>query len=440
MPWHVIKKGETLSGLAAKHGLKSWQTIYQHPNNAVFRKNRPDPDRIQPGDRVYVPNPRLRRHPSAVDNKHQFRVRTPKVQPPALEAEVLEVRWKSGIKAALAKTTIKAPHWKKGTNVLDGNGSKRAGVYLIESKGGSHDVDVKVKVTKSENVSGTGKLLGSLGSLSVEGTCPTAVGEHTVAAKIKKLPDKISWTRGDATWGLEVSSASLSVSLKNKTRLEVFTILAAPAGFYTKGVWVEALRFLCDKVGATGVKSSRMAIQKITRHCHGGHGLRYDTTSGAPAYGAGPSGGTFKLDKYIKASLKVVNCYDQAAAVQALAGALGIAGKWSYQGRPPGLKSFGLIKVTDLVGVGSCNNPFFKSNGSAKIVASTDPKRTGFGNHAFIDLGGRILDACAGPHVATETPTQYLSASVDFAEMTRRGLTAAQAADITFKAGVTKVE
>jgi len=357
---------------------------------------------------------------------------------PVLEGEVVAVTWKSGIKAAWAKATIHEPHWQKGLNVDDGGGSKRAAVYLLKNKAGSQNVEVQVNITKSQNVTGKSKLIGTLGNLRIEGECGTSAGKHTVSAKIKELPDKIYWAKGDILWGLDVPSMSRSIVLKNQTRAEVFVILDKPAGFYKKGVWVEALRFLCDKVKVTGDKDGAGVLKKISKYCHGSHGLRYDTTSGAPVYGCGGHGGSFKLDKYIKATLKVVNCYDQAGGVQSLSGALGVATSWCYQGTSP--KIFGLIKTTDLIGVGNCNNPFYKSNGSAKIVPVTDPQRTGFGNHAFCEFAAKILDACAGPHVGSEDAVHYLNASVDYAETTHRGHTAGLAADIVRPAGVTKVE
>jgi len=54
MAQHTIVKGETLSVIAAKHNIH-WRELYHHPNNADFRRKRPDPDRVFPGDRLWVP-------------------------------------------------------------------------------------------------------------------------------------------------------------------------------------------------------------------------------------------------------------------------------------------------------------------------------------------------------------------------------------------------
>ena len=57
MAIHRVLPGETLSLIAKKYGLRSWQDIYNHPDNAMLRKNRPDPNRIMVGDQVVIPGP-----------------------------------------------------------------------------------------------------------------------------------------------------------------------------------------------------------------------------------------------------------------------------------------------------------------------------------------------------------------------------------------------
>jgi len=367
-----------------------------------------------------------------------------------IEGKILSVTWKSGIKVSKGKQLIKGPHWKKGENVNDDDDcSIRAAVYLInKSQKGNQDVDVQIEI-KSLNISGNAKLTGSIGNLSIEGECKkTSTGIHNVTAKIKELPDSISWNKGDIQWGLEVPAINRTIIMKNRTRVEVFTILDTPGSFYKKGVWVEALRFLCNKkVNIINEKEVPEVFKKITEYCHTSHGLKYDTLSGESLYVSskygGALGGTFKLDNYIKASLKTVNCYDQAGAIQALSGALGIKAIWCFQCLQP--KIFGFIKKTNLIGVGDCNNPFFKSNGSKEIVPDNDPERTSFSNHAFCKLESKIFDACAGPHLGTENAKQYLDSSVDYKETKRRNEIAGIASDILYQdidkevTGITKV-
>ena len=102
------------------------------------------------------------------------------------------------------------------------------------------------------------------------------------------------------------------------------------------------------------------------------------------------------------------NCYDQAAAVQSLASAVGVASVWQF------LKPFGFIRPTNLVGVGLCNNPFFGRYEPLKLVAPDSDRRTAFGNHAFaVTLDSKVVDACAKPHLGTETVPEYLIDSID---------------------------
>jgi hypothetical protein len=336
--------------------------------------------------------------------------------PPDTEfaAELVSVTFKSGVKTSHAQAEVTPPHWEAGkeaaieddwTDMAKKLGlpaapySKRVAVYLVKGKAGaSYDVEVKLKVTKSKNVSGDGKLRGNFNGLSIEGTCPTGTGEHTVVATITEPPETIQSYRGKIGWGIEVDSASLSVEL-GTTLAEIYFILGKPTAPYSAdGVWAEVLRFLCGKVGVVGQNDGKDAAQKITTYCHSAHGLRYDTDHGASHYGVGPLGGDFELKDYIARGIPSCNCYDQAAAVQALSGALGVSVGWRY------LRPFGYIKPTNLVGVGQCNNPFFGSDDSKKLVAVDSPDRTAFGNHAFASAPSKnILDACAGPHTPLES-------------------------------------
>ncbi|HYK87801.1 MAG TPA: hypothetical protein VE398_03475 [Acidobacteriota bacterium] len=354
-----------------------------------------------------------------------------------LKGMMIEVTWGSGIKVSYSKATVPAPHWRQGLAVADGAGSNRPGVYVLKGKG-SDALTVKLRITENKNVSGSATLKGNLGGLQMEGTSPTAVGEHTVGVKITNLPDSIQRYRGDATWRLDVPDLGSSISLDNPTRLELYVVLDTPASVYDPpGVWTEVLRFLCDKVGVIGMKMPKDVAAQISKHCHSSHGLKYDTFSGAPAYGCGGGGGVFQLNSYIVAAKTVVNCYDQAGAIQSLCGAVGVKLTWYY------LDPYGFIKTTNLVGIGACNNPFFSSNGSSAVMPVDDPKRTAFGNHAFGGLAGKVLDACAGPHTGGEDKAQYCAAAIDSATtlygLYGGGFRAGMAGDIAEPGGVSKV-
>ncbi|MEA2563913.1 MAG: hypothetical protein QOH06_5417 [Acidobacteriota bacterium] len=78
MPFHDVKPGETLLGLAAANGLESWKDIFDRPENAELKKTRPDPGILKAGDRIFVPNRVMRQEASLVDAKHSFKVSRPR--------------------------------------------------------------------------------------------------------------------------------------------------------------------------------------------------------------------------------------------------------------------------------------------------------------------------------------------------------------------------
>ena len=66
---YKIVKGDWLNKIARSHGLASWKDIYYHPKNAGFRKLRPDPNSICPGDEVWVPEIALKGHKTGTGKK-----------------------------------------------------------------------------------------------------------------------------------------------------------------------------------------------------------------------------------------------------------------------------------------------------------------------------------------------------------------------------------
>lgn len=55
MTIHTVQKGDNLSKIARQYKLKDWRVIYNHPENAAFRKRRKNPNLILPGDEIYIP-------------------------------------------------------------------------------------------------------------------------------------------------------------------------------------------------------------------------------------------------------------------------------------------------------------------------------------------------------------------------------------------------
>jgi N-acetylmuramoyl-L-alanine amidase len=56
MKYHTVSQGEHLASIALSYGFRDWNTVYQHPNNDAFRKKRPNPNVILPGDQIFIPD------------------------------------------------------------------------------------------------------------------------------------------------------------------------------------------------------------------------------------------------------------------------------------------------------------------------------------------------------------------------------------------------
>jgi hypothetical protein len=54
---HEVEEGETLASIARLYGSRDWRVVYRHPANRWLSRQRRDPDRIFPGDRVVIPAP-----------------------------------------------------------------------------------------------------------------------------------------------------------------------------------------------------------------------------------------------------------------------------------------------------------------------------------------------------------------------------------------------
>lgn len=341
-------------------------------------------------------------------------------------AEILEVTFK-GVKVTRGKKVISPPHWKKGEDMKDvwseakrmsmpqdaGYSKKPAAMLIQGATGATQDVELKVHVTESENVSAQGDLVGRFGDLEITGKLPLSVGQHTVMAKIKTLPEVIAWYRCSIDWSVAIADPGTSITLGG-TVVEIFFLPAVPLTPFKEGVWAEALRFLCTRAGVVGQKAPREIVRKITRYCHSGHELTYDTKDGNYRYGS-PSNRQFMLSQYMEGADPECNCYDQASAVQVLSAVLGVKTTWLF------MLPFGYIQPADLVGVGQCNNPVFRSNNSKPLIYTIEDdfnplksKRQPFDTHAFCEQGAKIFDACVGPHLGTENREEYLRATIDY--------------------------
>jgi hypothetical protein len=57
---HVVAPGECLASIAEHYGFADPAVIYNHPENAALRRERPDPNVLLAGDVVAIPDRKLR--------------------------------------------------------------------------------------------------------------------------------------------------------------------------------------------------------------------------------------------------------------------------------------------------------------------------------------------------------------------------------------------
>jgi N-acetylmuramoyl-L-alanine amidase len=72
---HTIVQGECLSSIAEKYGFASWRAIYDHFSNADFRKARPNPNIVYPGDVVSIPDKQVKSVKLATGAAHVLRIK-----------------------------------------------------------------------------------------------------------------------------------------------------------------------------------------------------------------------------------------------------------------------------------------------------------------------------------------------------------------------------
>jgi hypothetical protein len=74
MPTHIVRNGENLTVIANKYRYSEWKTIYNHPQNAEFRRKRPNPNVIVPGDVIYIPDKGVTSplHPARIPSDDDF--------------------------------------------------------------------------------------------------------------------------------------------------------------------------------------------------------------------------------------------------------------------------------------------------------------------------------------------------------------------------------
>lgn len=75
--YHIVEQGEQLSGIAARHGFRSFRTIWDDARNDDLRRLRRNPHVLMPGDRIYVPDVQLKKETADTTQRHLYKVLGP---------------------------------------------------------------------------------------------------------------------------------------------------------------------------------------------------------------------------------------------------------------------------------------------------------------------------------------------------------------------------
>lgn len=72
MTQHTVQQGECITSIADRYGL-FWETVWDHSENAEIKQQRQDPNVLQPGDQLFIPEKRIKEETGASEQCHRFR-------------------------------------------------------------------------------------------------------------------------------------------------------------------------------------------------------------------------------------------------------------------------------------------------------------------------------------------------------------------------------
>ena len=77
---YTVKQGDCLSSIAKHFGFSDWRKIYDDPQNSAFKKKRPNPNLIFPGDHLTIPDKNPKEVSRDTTAQHVFKVKGKKTK------------------------------------------------------------------------------------------------------------------------------------------------------------------------------------------------------------------------------------------------------------------------------------------------------------------------------------------------------------------------
>jgi N-acetylmuramoyl-L-alanine amidase len=107
---HVVRQGETMSGIAEASGFGNFRVIWDHPKNAALKARR-DPHVLFPGDEIFIPDRTEKVESRATDQVHVFAADLP---PLMLRVKLLDLD-RQPIADARCEVDVEVPSTPSGS-------------------------------------------------------------------------------------------------------------------------------------------------------------------------------------------------------------------------------------------------------------------------------------------------------------------------------------
>lgn len=73
--YYMVIQGDHISKIAKENGFPDYHTIWDHPNNADLKKQRDNPNVLNPGDMLFIPDKEQKEESGNTEKRHTFVVK-----------------------------------------------------------------------------------------------------------------------------------------------------------------------------------------------------------------------------------------------------------------------------------------------------------------------------------------------------------------------------